>query len=372
MSFNIYNILIIAGVIQGFIFCGIVLSTKKFRSKSTLLLTALIFTYSLGNLQYVLADIGAMGLDTMYRYVYLPWASIIPVLIFLYGIHFLNDRKLNRKEGFLLLPFLLALVVVLFYKISFLLGNDDLATYQNYKWVVNAHEIFSVLFSIVLVASLLQKVNIFQKKQRNYRQAVVQSNVIWLQRTLWVIFVFTLIWAYLTYRNLFVPGAQPDFYILWIGVAATIYWLGHMGIYKYGIQIERKHIRNSRVTKEHRPFSNDLEKNKHIVAFEKLIQHDKKFLDSTLTLDKVAEELQLSVSYLSRMINSDLGLSFTDYLNTLRIEEAKAYLLNPDFSKYTITSIGLEAGFNSKSAFYEIFKKGTGQTPLVFKKQIAK
>ena len=65
-----------------------------------------------------------------------------------------------------------------------------------------------------------------------------------------------------------------------------------------------------------------------------------------------------------------MNTSFPDYLNSYRIEEAKSYLKNPEFSKYTIVSIGLEAGFNSKSSFYSVFKKATGQTPATFKKGI--
>ena len=65
-----------------------------------------------------------------------------------------------------------------------------------------------------------------------------------------------------------------------------------------------------------------------------------------------------------------MNTSFPDYLNSFRIEEAKSYLKNPEFSKYTIVSIGLEAGFNSKSSFYSVFKKTTGETPAAFKKGI--
>jgi len=51
------------------------------------------------------------------------------------------------------------------------------------------------------------------------------------------------------------------------------------------------------------------------------------------------------------------------------VNEAKSYLKNPEFSNYTITAIGLEAGFNSKSSFYEVFKKATGTTPFSYKKE---
>ena len=52
------------------------------------------------------------------------------------------------------------------------------------------------------------------------------------------------------------------------------------------------------------------------------------------------------------------------------MEEAKKYLTKPEFSNYTLLAIGLEAGFNSKSAFNASFKKITGLTPSQYKSKI--
>ena len=51
----------------------------------------------------------------------------------------------------------------------------------------------------------------------------------------------------------------------------------------------------------------------------------------------------------------------------MKISQAKLLLLNPEYEDYTITSIGLESGFNSKSTFYTVFKKHTGLTPNEYK-----
>ena len=51
----------------------------------------------------------------------------------------------------------------------------------------------------------------------------------------------------------------------------------------------------------------------------------------------------------------------------MRVEQAKNLLTNSNYEKYTIASIGLESGFNSKSTFFTVFKKHTGSTPFHYR-----
>jgi AraC-like DNA-binding protein len=142
--------------------------------------------------------------------------------------------------------------------------------------------------------------------------------------------------------------------------------MGYVGIYKFGIIEERKKIRNYSIVNKSTPIISK-QKNEHIIALEKIMIEQKKYLDINLSLDFFAEELKISKTYLSRIINSELGINFNDYVNSFRVEEAKQNLLNPEFSNYTLISIGLESGFNSRSAFNSVFKKITGLTPSEFK-----
>jgi AraC-like DNA-binding protein len=58
-----------------------------------------------------------------------------------------------------------------------------------------------------------------------------------------------------------------------------------------------------------------------------------------------------------------------NFINEHRINLSKNLLRNQAYQQYTITSIGLESGFNSKSAFYHTFKKQTGVTPSAYQKR---
>ena len=380
MSFNIYNILIIAGIIQGFIFTAIVLFNKKYHSKSTFFLIALIFCYSLGNLMYILPDIGSMHLVTMYGYWYLPFAAIDAPIIYFYVVLFLfPSKKISFREKLLFVPFLLFLMFTLFFRLRLILGYDIVYPLNSYyRSLIIFIELFSALFSVFILIMCLHKTVKFNKERKLYDTAIIRPEIKWLKSTLYVILFFTVLWTYLAIRNIFYTNGETIFYSLWIGMAALIYWLGHIGIYKYGIIVERKKIRKYLQDKtltnpnNNSPLntSNSKCSNTYVDKLEQYIMHNKMYLNSNLTLENVAQHLQLSPSYLSRIIHNEMNTSFPEYLNFYRIEEVKRYLKNPAFSKYTIVSIGLEAGFNSRSSFYNVFKKATGKTPRAYQKEI--
>ncbi|MEZ4792209.1 MAG: helix-turn-helix domain-containing protein [Gelidibacter sp.] len=108
-------------------------------------------------------------------------------------------------------------------------------------------------------------------------------------------------------------------------------------------------------------------RNKYLLAFIYLIYDQKRFLDPELTLDAIASELNVSKGHLSRTINNELGMGFSDYVNSLRVNEAKSQLKDlMNMSDHPL-AIGLKSGFNSKTTFYAVFKKWTGSTPQEFR-----
>lgn len=113
-------------------------------------------------------------------------------------------------------------------------------------------------------------------------------------------------------------------------------------------------------TKSKKPFTRA---NEYFKKLEDLMRFKKMYRNPCLCLSSVAEALGISACYLSSMVNSLLNKSFIDFVNEYRIADIKRNLSSENFAHYTIVSVGLEAGFNSKSAFYSAFKKSTGITP---------
>ncbi len=89
--------------------------------------------------------------------------------------------------------------------------------------------------------------------------------------------------------------------------------------------------------------------------------------DKPLNLDKVAGEVGLSSSYLSRSFKQKFGVSFTDYLNQLRLDRSKRLLRH---SNKNIGEIAEEVGFNDGNYFSKVFKREEGVTPTEYRKKL--
>jgi len=103
-----------------------------------------------------------------------------------------------------------------------------------------------------------------------------------------------------------------------------------------------------------------------------LIEKDKVFTNTNLTLSFLAEKLNTNTSYLSKIINDEFNLNFNNFINSYRIKEARILLSNPENYNYTIASISNKVGFKSISVFNKAFKDNTGLTPSFFMKNAKK
>ncbi len=100
-----------------------------------------------------------------------------------------------------------------------------------------------------------------------------------------------------------------------------------------------------------------------------LMDEERLFLDPDLTLNKLSSRLRIHYNHLSRIINERFGLSYNDFINKYRIEEARQKLTAPEEKKSTILDIAYSTGFYSKSVFNAAFKKFTGMTPTEYRKK---
>jgi AraC-like DNA-binding protein len=179
-----------------------------------------------------------------------------------------------------------------------------------------------------------------------------------------------------------VTGDETAYIPLRLSTSVLLYWIGYQGFYKYNIVQDRISLRQALTSESTVISSNFKEKTvkgidefyneKHQREFDSIKNHiinDKLYLNPLLSQDVITTDLRMSKSHFSKLINSYSSHNFSDFINSLRIEQAKKFLSNDEFSEYTIVAIGLECGFNSKSTFYSAFKKFTSETPSSFRAQ---
>ncbi len=96
------------------------------------------------------------------------------------------------------------------------------------------------------------------------------------------------------------------------------------------------------------------------------VERERNYLNSELSLKILSSALSISEHHLSQVFSQFLKKTFSDYINGLRINEAKVLIKNLP-SDYPIVRIAFDAGFNSKSSFNLNFKRITGLTPSQFR-----
>lgn len=87
------------------------------------------------------------------------------------------------------------------------------------------------------------------------------------------------------------------------------------------------------------------------------------YLQPKLSLNDLAQYLEIGIKDVSTAINQGAMCNFADYVNGLRVEAFKQALTSQTDSRPNMLQLALGVGFNSKSAFYDAFKRLQGQTP---------
>jgi AraC-like DNA-binding protein len=104
------------------------------------------------------------------------------------------------------------------------------------------------------------------------------------------------------------------------------------------------------------------------IIFNKLLfslEKEKIYKDPDLSLSKVADIIKSNEKYVSSAISTYTNMNYNNFINSYRIQEAK--LLIYENNRMNINEVMYASGFNSRTTFYDAFKKHTGMSPKQFK-----
>jgi len=292
-------------------------------------------------------------------------------LLFLYILSIIySNFKLKWKHLIHILPWIIRILILM--PNFFLASNEAKLEFQNNfdeNIEIQFLGYFGDLVSLVYLIAEIYYIARYRKLLlENFADKLAFKNYNWLKQLAILLFigqVLTWVKGY-SRSNLSIESTNSLRTIVLVFGIGFVCWLFLKAVntpklFK-GIEVDLK-------TSQEIIGKNKQEAVNHQLEFLKNYMRTKKpFLNSSLTIRKLAEEIKMNSRDLSVLINQNLNQHFFDFVNEYRIEESKQILRNPLKKEFTILEILYEVGFNSKSSFNTAFKKHTGLTPTQFRK----
>ena len=98
----------------------------------------------------------------------------------------------------------------------------------------------------------------------------------------------------------------------------------------------------------------------------KALEYLRKNYTNDVSLNQTAEYIGVNSSYLSRVFKEDYGMGFAEYLNSIRVKQAKYLIERTDIK---LKEIVRQVGFNNYTYFFKVFKMVAGITPVEYKEK---
>ncbi|WP_299442391.1 AraC family transcriptional regulator [uncultured Aquimarina sp.] len=373
MNFTFFDILIILGLALSFFLVVLIFFSKSFRKDvHYYFATAIIsinFFLIITQFESFVPSNGILEL--------ISWEFLFPFAFMMFSLkairHPLNS---NRKIWFLSIPFIL---FSSFQCIDFFFDFDVydwLVGYDENKliYIIEAKTIFFLLFSIALIGFSYFKIknaNTLYKAERK-----------WLKLNSLFLSFFLLIWILSGVIDTIYDFPVWEYLLVVLAIflmIITFFGVHHLNISEQRKQISKLVVKGS--IQNHKETIAELElenlttlslskTNKKIELLISLMKQENYYLDSNLTRTAVAKKLDISEGYLSELLKTNLHTNFNDFVNEYRVNHSIKMFQNKKFDIFTIEAIGFEAGFKSKSVFYNSFKKVKKKSPGIYRKEL--
>jgi AraC-like DNA-binding protein len=368
-------VIILLGIVQGFFLGTLLLFSKGPNRRANRFLGALFICYSLSIIHFFLLRANLYEEFPHLQRIGLPVLFLFGPLFYFY-VKVLTDRAVVLRSRDLLhgVPSLLLVLAMLPFYIE---GREakiaEIAKIRQFSvgfeyLLASSLQVLQLFIYLYLVRKILDQYN---QKIRKTKSSLELINLrwLWMGSTLYFV-VFSFIEVLTILQGIGVETVQLYYDTVPLIVTAIIYGLGYMGLRQSEIFSPAEDLgAGKKYEKSPLTQAAGREYKERLLGY---MESEKPYLDSDLTLPALADRVGIPAYQLSQVINESLGVSFFDFVNGYRVEEAKRLLQDSSKSAYTILAIAEEAGFNSKSAFNAIFKRVVRQTPSEFRKNRVK
>lgn len=366
MIHELFKFTMYAGIVSGFSFLIFTNLSPLRKDKSIFYLNLFVLFFTLNNLQITLTEYNYLDLNYFEHKLLIPFYALIIPAFYTFVIHYLKAEK--EIKSFVIISGVLFFNEILIRLVFATQFYNDTNNYIVAKYA-QIEEIVNLCYTIFL---FLKVVYIFLNQSKLYKEIATYDNMKWLKQFLLYGFGIIILWVVAIVFNIneVVSPNIPIYYPLRLSSTFLIFWIAYYGFFKYSLLTERielrKEIANDKSPNEVIFNSNS---NSTFQLIQNCILENKLYFDPDLCVETVAIKSDISNKKLSAIILEATNYSFSDYINSLRVEKAKKCLIQKKYSNYTIVAIGLECGFNSKTTFYNAFNKFVKMSPTQYKQK---
>ena len=365
MSSNTFDLLLFSGAIHGILFNVVTLAyaARKKITKAILYLNGVVLSISLNNIQawLIAQEVELPGF--FLKHLEIPWYFFVVPLFYLFVLHFLQINAANERVAKTLLAIFITEVLIRAFLIAYCYnGTASISIIEYYRQIEEGINALIALYFLYRSYQIVFKHNTAAAYVRSF------DSLAWLRNFMRIGFVVFLLWILAIVLNQYYSSVKM-YYPLRLSSTVMIYWVGYQGLIRYAVLKDRIQLR---IKIRQKPIKSKVDSQYNtqdtaLQTVENCIAQEAFFLNPQLGIQDVADNLNISVSKLSKLISTHSQYHFVDLVNKHRVQYARALLQNKEFNRYTIEAIGLESGFNSKSAFYTAFNKVYAQTPAAYR-----
>lgn len=305
-----------------------------------------------------------------------PFPLLFGPLLYLYVDFSLRKKQYFRPKDWLhFIPFVITYLAMTPFLFGYSAEQKRLADSLDFNSEFKSFFIFG--FSMFFITAIVYPIFAY-KKITNYQKYISDNfaykesiSLKWLKVLIWgaVAIFLSVIAIFLLQEGLKIDFGFKGDIIPDILVVIFVAVLGFFGIRQQGIftdaVVSRKEMDDSMQEKESYKRSGLKSSDAEILhqRLLDLMDNEKPYLEPKLSLSQLAEKLTITPNNLSQIINQCDEKNFYDFVNGYRVQEFISLATSPQNKNMNLLGIALDAGFNSKSSFNQVFKKTTGKTP---------
>lgn len=333
----------------------------KVNKKANFCFGVVIFLLSTFWLEEIFALIGFNTQNDIFL-VPIRFFQFLTPIFFYYSIeYYSNPNSKFKKEAlvYLVLPIIL-LALLIFNQLN--KNNLTISIALNTLIIIQA--LYFITYSYI-------KIQKHKKRIRLFSSNTIQIDLQWLEL---IILALLILVVFIGIYNILFRGGDLNLFAN-IVFLSIIYFIAFNSLKQKEIFLLDENQLNLIITSEEQPETkkrkvisgNELETLKFKII--QLMDNNKPYLDSELSLTQLAEMMKLTPHQLSYLINIGFDENFFWFVNRYRVQRVKELLSDKQNNNKTILGIAFESGFNSKTSFNTTFKKISGDTPSEFKKK---